>query len=352
MKILVTGGAGYIGTHTVLKLLENGSEVTVLDNLSNSSPESLKRVERLAGRRAKFIEGDLCKPGVALAALSGKGYDAVIHFAGLKAVGDSVLNPIAYYRNNVYGTLNLLEAMAKSGVKKLVFSSSATVYGAPETVPIVEGASRSATNPYGRSKLMIEEILEDLHLADSGWSIAILRYFNPVGAHPSGQIGEDPVGVPNNLMPFITQVACGRRHRLSVFGRDYPTVDGTGVRDYIHVQDLASGHLAALDYLSTDGCGHNLAFNLGTGRGISVLELVHTFEKVNGVSIRREIVDRRPGDVAACFADPSRAEQVLGWRAELGVEDMCRDAWNWQSRNPLGYMESSLPTLTESSHAS
>lgn len=339
MKILVTGGAGYIGSHTVLKLLEQGVEVTVLDNLSNSSPIALKRVGRLAGRCAELIVGDLCEPGVALAALSGRGFDAVIHFAGLKAVGESVAEPVRYYRNNVYGTLNLLEAMAESGVKKLVFSSSATVYGVPEGVPILEEASRSATNPYGRSKLIVEDILEDMHMADDEWSIASLRYFNPVGAHPSGEIGEDPVGTPNNLMPFITQVACGRRNRLAIFGGDYPTVDGTGVRDYIHVEDLASGHLAALDYLSTHGCGQNLSVNLGTGRGISVLELVHAFEKSTGMTITHEIVGRRPGDVAACFADPSRAKQVLGWHAKLGVEDMCRDAWNWQSRNPSGYAE-------------
>lgn len=339
MNILVTGGMGYIGTHTALKLLEQGFDVTVLDNLSNSSPASLKRVERLTGKRPNLIVGDLCESGVALAALSGGGFDAVIHFAGLKAVGDSVAEPLRYYRNNVYGTLNLLEAMAESGVKRLVFSSSATVYGVPERVPIFEEASRSATNPYGRSKLMVEEILEDLHLADPEWSVASLRYFNPVGAHPSGEIGEDPAGTPNNLMPFITQVACGRRHRLAIFGGNYPTVDGTGVRDYIHVQDLARGHLAALDYLSTRGSGSNLAVNLGTGRGISVLELVRSFEEVTGVTIANEIVGRRPGDVAACFADPSRAKQVLGWQAELGVEDMCRDAWNWQSRNPSGYAE-------------
>lgn len=311
----------------------------MLDNLSNSSPLSLKRVERLAGRRVNLIVGDLCEPGVASAALSGNGFDAVIHFAGLKAVGDSVAEPVRYYRNNVYGTLNLLGAMADSGVKRLVFSSSATVYGVPERVPIFEGAPRSATNPYGRSKLMVEEILEDLHLADNEWSIVNLRYFNPVGAHPSGEIGEAPTGTPNNLMPFITQVACGRRHQLAIFGGDYPTVDGTGVRDYIHVQDLASGHLAALDYLSTTGRGNNLAVNLGTGQGISVLELVHCFEKVTGVAIAHEIVSRRPGDVSACFADTSRAKQVLGWHAKFGVEDMCRDAWNWQSRNPSGYTE-------------
>lgn len=337
MKILVTGGAGYIGSHAVLQLLERGDNVTVLDNLCNSSPVALERVCALAGRPVRLVREDLREPGVATAMLANDSFDAVVHFAGLKAVGESVAQPLRYYKNNVAATLNLLEAMSAAGVKKLVFSSSATVYGVPETVPISEQAPRSATNPYGRSKLMIEELLEDLHTADSAWSIANLRYFNPVGAHPSGQIGEDPADIPNNLMPFITQVACGRRERLSIFGGDYPTTDGTGVRDYIHVQDLARGHLAALDHLASKGNGHLLTVNLGTGWGISVLELIHAFEKVTGIAIAHEIVGRRPGDVATCFADPTLAKEVLGWQAELGLEAMCHDAWNWQSRNPLGY---------------
>lgn len=337
MKILVTGGAGYIGSHTVLQLLERGDDVTVLDNLCNSSPVALERVCALAGRPVRLVREDLREPAVAAATLANDSFDAVVHFAGLKAVGESVIKPLRYYQNNVAATLNLLEAMSAAGVKKLVFSSSATVYGVPETVPISEQAPRSATNPYGRSKLMIEELLEDLHAADSAWSIANLRYFNPVGAHPSGEIGEDPAGIPNNLMPFITQVACGRRERLSIFGGDYPTTDGTGVRDYIHVQDLARGHLAALDHLAAKGDGRLLTVNLGTGRGISVLEMIHAFEKVTGIAIAHEITGRRPGDVAACFADPALAKEVLDWQAELGLEAMCRDAWNWQFRNPLGY---------------
>lgn len=337
MSILVTGGAGYIGSHTVLQLLERGVSVTVLDNLANGSLAAIQRVAELTGVQVDFIHGDICDRAVVDAALGSRAMDAVIHFAGLKAVGESVAEPMRYFRNNVAGTLNLLEAMSAADVKKLVFSSSATVYGVPEVVPIQEDARRLATNPYGRSKLMIEEILEDVQVADPQWGIVSLRYFNPVGAHPSGEIGEDPAGIPNNLMPFITQVACGRRERLSVFGGDYPTVDGTGVRDYIHVQDLARGHLAALDYLAGPGSTGLSAVNLGTGHGISVLELVRAFEEVNGVTVPYEIVARRRGDVATCFADSSLAQRILGWSAELGMEDMCRDAWNWQSRNPMGY---------------
>jgi len=338
MKVLVTGGAGYIGSHTVLQLLNEGTDVVVLDNLSNSSPIALERVGVLAGRQVKLVQGSLCAPGTARSVLSEGGFDAVLHFAGLKAVGESVAEPLRYYRNNVYGTLNLLEAMIATGVRKLVFSSSATVYGVPEAVPIQESARRSTTNPYGRSKLIIEQVLEDMYAADPEWGIISLRYFNPVGAHPSGLIGEGPTGTPNNLMPFITQVASGLRKRLSVFGGDYLTIDGTGVRDYIHVQDLARGHLAALKYLSASDHGNMLAINLGTGRGVSVLELVRAFEEANGVTIPYDIVSRRPGDVAACFADPSLAERVLGWRATLNIESMCRDAWNWQSKNPHGYV--------------
>ncbi|MFC3714810.1 UDP-glucose 4-epimerase GalE [Luteimonas soli] len=339
MNILVTGGAGYIGSHTVVQLLERGATVTVLDNLANGSLVAIRRVAELTGVQVDFIHGDICDPVVVGSVFGSREVDAVVHFAGLKAVGESVAEPLRYFRNNVAGTLNLLEAMSAASVKKLVFSSSATVYGVPDVVPIQEPARRLAVNPYGRSKLMIEEMLEDVQAADPQWGIVSLRYFNPVGAHPSGTIGEDPAGIPNNLMPFITQVACGRRDRLSVFGGDYPTIDGTGVRDYIHVQDLARGHLAALDYLAGPGTTGVSAVNLGTGRGISVLELVRAFEKANGVAVPYEIVDRRPGDVATCFADPSLAQCLFGWSAELGVEDMCRDAWNWQSQNPMGYVD-------------
>ena len=337
MKTLVTGGAGYIGSHTVLRLLEEGGEVTVLDNLSNSSVTALERVSKITGRPVEFIQGDLCEPGVAAAAISRGRFDAVIHFAGLKAVGESTEQPLRYFHNNVGGTIALLDAMAAAGVKCFVFSSSATVYGVPETVPIREDAARWTTNPYGRSKLVVEDILADLHASDPGWRIARLRYFNPAGAHDSGMIGEDPKGIPNNLMPYITQVAAGRRESLSVFGSDYPTPDGTGVRDYIHVMDLAEGHLAALRYLSDKPGGELLSVNLGTGCGYSVLDMVHAFERVTGREVPYRLVARRPGDVAACYADPSFAERTMGWKATRDLDAMCRDAWHWQSKNPDGY---------------
>jgi UDP-glucose 4-epimerase len=333
MKILVTGGAGYIGSHTGLELLQAGHEVTVIDNLSNSKEESLRRVGELAGKEPAFHRIDLADSGELKALLSSGKIEAVIHFAGLKAVGESVSRPLDYYRNNVAGTLVLLEAMAETGVKKIVFSSSATVYGDPASVPIREDFPLGPTNPYGRTKLMIEEILRDLGNAQPGWEITLLRYFNPVGAHPSGRIGEDPHGIPNNLLPFISQVAVGKRERLRVFGGDYPTRDGTGVRDFIHVVDLALGHLKALEN-SRPGTA---VYNLGTGRGYSVLEMVAAFERAAGRKIPYEIVGRRPGDIAECYADPSRAKQELGWSAIRGIEEMCRDAWRWQSGNPDGY---------------
>lgn len=339
MSILVTGGAGYIGSHTCLQLLEHGDSVTVLDNLSNSSRVSLDRVARLAGRPIDFIESDIRDLDRLDTLFATRRFDAVIHFAGLKAVGESVAQPLRYYENNVAGTLGLLQVMAKHDVKALVFSSSATVYGNPKTLPISETATRGATNPYGQSKLMVEHLLEDLCVSDPSWRVACLRYFNPVGAHPSGLIGEDPRGIPNNLMPFISQVACGVRERLSVFGNDYPTPDGTGVRDYIHVVDLAKGHLAALRYLANSPDGQLLKVNLGTGQGYSVLEMIAAFEKASGKPVPYQIVARRPGDIASCYADPSLAESLLGWKAELGIEAMCADTWRWQSNNPDGYRD-------------
>jgi UDP-glucose 4-epimerase len=336
-QILVTGGAGYIGSHTCVQLLQAGFTATVLDNLSNSSVRALERVSELAGVAPAFIEGDITCRETLRNLFSAHRFDAVVHFAGLKAVGESVAQPLRYYRNNLAGTLSLLEAMQSVGVKTLIFSSSATVYGDPQRLPITEDAPLSATNPYGRSKLMIEEMLRDLHAADGAWKIACLRYFNPVGAHPSGRIGEDPRGIPNNLMPFVSQVACGVRDRLSVFGNDYATPDGTGVRDYIHVVDLAAGHLAALNYLLEKSAGECLAVNLGTGAGVSVFEMLRAFEATSGRVVPYEVVNRRPGDVAACYADPGLAERLLGWRATLGLGEMCADAWRWQSANPRGY---------------
>jgi len=334
-QVLVTGGAGYIGSHTVLELLQAGWEVTVLDNLCNASAESLRRVARITGREAPLVRADI-RDAAALAALLGsRRFDAVIHFAGLKAVGESVAQPLDYYDNNVAGTVTLLRAMAAGGVRRIVFSSSATVYGDPERVPIAEDARTGPTNPYGRTKLMIESILGDLALADPQWSIGVLRYFNPAGAHESGLIGEDPRGTPNNLMPFVSQVAVGRLPQLSVFGGDWPTPDGTGVRDYIHVVDLARGHLAALERLFAHPGPFTV--NLGTGSGYSVLELVQAFERASGRKVPYRIVDRRPGDIAACYADPSAAASLLGWRAALGIERMCADAWRWQQSNPQGY---------------
>lgn len=333
--ILVTGGAGYIGTHTVIQLLEAGHKVIVLDNLSNSSREALNRVEAMTGKEVTFYLGDILDRALLEQIFLTHTIDAVIHFAGLKAVGESVKEPLRYYENNVVGTTVLLEVMQAFDVKRIVFSSSATVYGMPERTPIDESFPLSATNPYGRSKLMIEDILRDIAVADSDWSIALLRYFNPIGAHPSGQIGEDPFDVPNNLMPYITQVAVGKLDELSVFGDDYDTPDGTGVRDYIHVVDLAEGHLQALDYVMNQTGVE--AFNLGTGTGYSVLDLVRAFEQESGKSVPYRVTDRRPGDIATCFADPTKSKQMLGFEAKHDIRDMCRDAWNWQSNNPNGY---------------
>lgn len=340
-KILVTGGAGYIGSHTVFLLLKAGYDVVVLDNLSNASVTSLSRVTELAGRAPEFLRIDLREITDLRGAFREHHFDAVIHFAGLKSVGESVSLPLDYYENNVAGTLNLLRVMSEGNVKNFVFSSSATVYGDPQKLPITEDAPRSATNPYGRSKLILEDMLADLYLSDPEWRIARLRYFNPVGAHPSGQIGEDPRGVPNNLMPYISQVAVGKREFLSVYGDDYPTPDGTGVRDYIHVMDLAEGHLSALDYLFARQQGELLTVNLGTGQGYSVLEMVQSFEKCSGRSVPYKIVGRRPGDIASCYADPALANELLGWRATRGIDEMCADTWRWQSQNPAGYEEAS-----------
>lgn len=335
MKILVTGGAGYIGSHTCVELIERGYDILVIDNLMNSCKESLKRVEEITGKKVEFIELDLLDMDAVTSLFKQNTIDAVIHFAGLKAVGESVEVPLSYYHNNVTGTLHLAEAMKASGVKNIVFSSSATVYGDPHAVPIKEDFPVSPTNPYGRTKLMIEDIFKDLFLSDKSWNIMLLRYFNPVGAHQSGKIGEDPNGIPNNLMPYVSQVAVGKLAELSVFGSDYPTSDGTGVRDYIHVVDLAKGHISAVEKIKTSP--GLLTCNLGTGRGYSVLEMVDAFEKISGRKIQYKVVDRRPGDIATCYADPSFALQELGWSAEFGIEDMCRDSWNWQSKNPEGF---------------
>ena len=335
MAILITGGAGYIGSHTCVELLNAGYDIVVIDSLSNSKPEALQRVQQITGKDFPFYQIDLLDRDELEMVFAKHSIDAVIHFAGLKAVGESVALPLLYYHNNITGTLTLCDVMRKYGVKKMVFSSSATVYGMPERMPITEDFLLQPTNPYGRTKWMIEEILRDLYASDHSWSIALLRYFNPIGAHPSGRIGEDPNGIPNNLMPYITQVAVGKLKELRVFGNDYPTIDGTGVRDYIHVVDLALGHIKALEkVLETTGVE---AYNLGTGRGYSVLELVSAFERVTGVKIPYTIVDRRPGDVAVCYADPTKAKEELGWVATRGIEDMCRDAWRWQSQNPNGY---------------
>jgi UDP-glucose 4-epimerase len=335
VAILITGGAGYIGSHTCVELLKSGFEIVVLDNLSNSKKEALNRVKKITEKEIKFYEVDLLDREKLEKVFYENDIDSVIHFAGLKAVGESVLLPLHYYHNNITGTLILCEVMNKFGVKNLVFSSSATVYGMPEQMPISEEDPLKATNPYGRTKLIIEEILKDLYVSDNSWSIALLRYFNPVGAHKSGSIGEDPNGIPNNLMPFITQVAVGKLDKLRVFGKDYPTVDGTGVRDYIHVVDLAKGHLKALEKVV--GATGVEAYNLGTGKGYSVLEVVNAFEIAAGKKIPYEIVENRPGDVAICYADPSKAKNELGWTAEKGIGEMCRDSWEWQSKNPNGY---------------
>jgi UDP-glucose 4-epimerase len=327
--ILVTGGAGYIGSHTVVELMQAGFEVLIVDNFCNSKASVLDRIDRIVGRRPHLVEADVRDRDSMRTLFADYRFDAVIHFAGLKAVGESVDQPLRYYDNNIHGSLVLFEAMAEAGVKSLVFSSSATVYGDPHTVPIREDFPLSATNPYGRSKLIVEEILGDIAHADSTWHIALLRYFNPVGAHESGLIGEDPSGIPNNLMPYIARVAVGSLQELSVFGSDYPTSDGTGVRDYIHVVDLARGHLAALKALTVSG--GVLTVNLGTGRGYSVLDVVRAFEVASGRNVPYKIVGRRPGDIAACYADPSLAKKLLGWQAQYGIDEMCRDAWRWQS---------------------
>ena len=333
--IFVTGGAGYIGSHTCVELLNAGHTVTVFDNLSNSQPEALQRVERITGKSVHFIEGDIRDQAALTAALQASQPTAVIHFAGLKAVGESVAQPLHYYDNNVVGTLCLLRAMQAAAVKTLVFSSSATVYGDPQRLPLTEDHPLSATNPYGQTKLVIENMLRDLYRSDAAWRIAILRYFNPVGAHASGLIGEDPQGVPNNLLPYVAQVAVGRRDCLNVWGNDYPTPDGTGVRDYIHVVDLALGHLAALDQLGQ--APQCLTVNLGTGTGYSVLDMVRAFSAASGRPIAYQFSPRRAGDVAACYADPALALQRLGWCAERDLATMCADAWRWQSNNPNGY---------------
>lgn len=335
MAILVTGGAGYIGSHTCVQLLNAGYEIIVLDNLSNSKPESIKRISEITGKSFEFIKGDLLDRELLEDVFSKHSIESVIHFAGLKAVGESVRLPLYYYYNNISGSLILFEVMQKHGVKNIVFSSSATVYGITDKMPIDEEAPLQPINPYGRTKYMIEEILRDLYVSDNSWNIILLRYFNPVGAHASGRIGEDPNGIPNNLVPYISQVAVGKLKELGIFGGDYPTPDGTGVRDYIHVIDLADGHLKALEKLrSNPGIA---VYNLGTGRGTSVLEMVDAFAKASGRKIPYRITERRPGDTAVCYADPSKAKRELGWTAVKTVKDMCEDSWRWQSSNPSGY---------------
>ena len=338
MNILVTGGAGYIGSHTCVELLESGYEVVVVDNLCNSNPKSLERVRELTGKSVKFYEGDVRDEELLRKIFAENEIAAVIHFAGLKAVGESVAQPWRYYDNNLHSTLVLTKVMGEAGCKNIIFSSSATVYSGDNEMPLRETSrTGNCTNPYGWTKYMTEQILSGMAKADPQWSIVLLRYFNPVGAHKSGTMGEDPRGIPNNLMPFITQVAVGRREKLSVFGNDYDTPDGTGVRDYIHVVDLAKGHVAAIRYaVENHGCE---VFNLGTGVGYSVLDMVKAFETANGVKIPYAIVDRRPGDLATCYADPAKSREVLGWKAEKTLEDMCRDSWNWQKNNPMGYGE-------------
>lgn len=341
-EILVTGGTGYIGSHAVVALVAAGYSPVVVDNLSNSKEAVLDRVETITGKRVPFYCIDLRDRSALDGVFKDHDIKAVIHFAGLKAVGESVAAPLRYYENNIEGTLALCAAMGAHGVTRLIFSSSATVYGDPATVPIREDFPTAPTNPYGRTKRMIEEILQDLHVAETDWRIALLRYFNPVAAHESGLIGEDPNGIPNNLMPYISQVAVGRRAGLNVFGNDYPTPDGTGVRDYIHVMDLAEGHVAALQYMERlprgGGSTMPLIVNLGTGRGYSVLEMVHAFEKASGKSVPYHITGRRPGDIATCYADPGRARELFGWTARRTLDDMCADTWRWQSRNPEGYV--------------
>ena len=340
-KILVTGGAGYVGSHTCIALHQAGYDIVVYDNLSNSSREAINRVSTLIGQPIEFIEGDIRDAESLRKVFAEHQFFGVIHFAGLKAVGESVAKPLMYYNNNVSGSITLLEVMAEHNVNNLVFSSSATVYGDPEVLPIDESSKRSCTNPYGQSKLVVEHVLEDLAVSDDKWNLITLRYFNPVGAHSSGQIGEDPNDIPNNLMPYISQVAVGKLTKLNVFGNDYPTIDGTGVRDYIHVTDLAQGHVAALSYLEQQA--HPVGFlpiNLGTGKGSSVLELVTAFESVTGQNIPYQFTARRPGDIASCYASADKAKELLGWQAKLSITDMCQDSWRWQSKNPNGYTAS------------
>ncbi|MGE5613684.1 MAG: UDP-glucose 4-epimerase GalE [Bacillota bacterium] len=335
MSVLVTGGAGYIGSHTCVKLLEAGYDIIVLDNLSNSKPEAVKRIAAIAGKNFEFVRGDMLDRELLENIFSRNTVDSVIHFAGLKAVGESVRFPLMYYRNNVAGSLTLFETMMKFGVKNIVYSSSATVYGVTDKMPVREDAPTGPVNPYGRSKLIIEEILRDIYASDNEWNIILLRYFNPVGAHGSGLIGEDPNGIPNNLVPYISQVAIGKLKEVSVFGDDYHTPDGTGVRDYIHVEDLAEGHLKALEKIR--GNPGIAVYNLGTGRGTSVLEMIRAFSRASGRNIPYKVAGRRPGDVAVSYADPSKAERELGWKASRDIDDMCRDTWNWQLNNPDGY---------------
>lgn len=335
MKILVTGGAGYIGSHTCVELLERGFETVVLDNFSNSSPESVKRVEKITGKKVSLYEGDVRDRAILSKIFKEHKIDWVIHFAGLKAVGESCEKPVEYYNNNIYGTLALVETMKEFGCKKIVFSSSATVYGTPERLPLDETcAVGGTTNPYGTSKYFQEIILKDIYAADKEWTVALLRYFNPVGAHESGLIGEDPKGIPNNLTPYIAKVAIGELKEIGVFGNDYPTADGTGVRDYIHVVDLAKGHIACIEKLTKSGV---YTYNLGTGVGYSVLDVIHAFEKACGHKLPYAIKPRRAGDIAACYADAGKAYKELGWKAELGIEEMCQSLWNWQQKNPRGY---------------
>ncbi|MDQ7084864.1 MAG: UDP-glucose 4-epimerase GalE [Sulfurovum sp.] len=337
MAILVTGGAGYIGSHTVILLKEMGHDIVIFDNLSNASKEAIVRVERIVGESIPFIEGDIRNKDELSSVFEHYKIDAVMHFAGLKAVGESVSKPLKYYDNNIVGTITLCEVMAKYQCKSIVFSSSATVYGDPHTSPIKENFPTSATNPYGRSKLFIEEILRDLYISDNSWNIVLLRYFNPVGAHPSGTIGEDPLGLPNNLMPYIAQTAVGKLATLHIFGDDYDTIDGTGVRDYIHVMDLAQGHVKAIEKISS--FTEVMTINLGTGNGYSVLEMVENFEKASGRKVPYTITPRRAGDIATCYADPSYAKEILDWEAKRDVYTMCEDSWRWQSNNPNGYKE-------------
>ncbi len=336
MSILITGGAGFIGSHTAVELLGAGQEIVIADNYVNSSPRALERIREITGKSFRFYEVDLCdRAALERVFRENPDIDSAIHFAGLKAVGESVAQPVRYYRNNLLSTLNLVELMAEHNAKRIVFSSSATVYGKPETVPIREDFPLSTTNPYGETKLMIERILKDVWVADPAWSVSVLRYFNPIGAHPSGLIGENPRGIPNNLLPYVAKVAAGQLPYLSVFGGDYDTKDGTGVRDYIHVVDLARAHLKALERAAkVTGVEY---YNIGTGTGYSVLEIVHAYEKASGLKVPYKIVDRRPGDIATCYADPTKAREVLGWEAQYNIEDMCRDLANWQKKNPKGY---------------